>query len=66
MNVKIMIEYMGKTGVNKRWNAVVSAWFEQSPLFDRSGSVATCEKLFDLCRRLTVGLNNSNLNLIRI
>ena len=43
---------MGKTDVNKRWNAVVSPWFEESPSLDGSGSVATCEKIFDLQQQI--------------
>ena len=45
-------EYMGKTDVNKRWNAVVSPWFEESPSLDGSGSVATCDKIFDLQQQI--------------
>jgi L-rhamnose mutarotase len=47
-----LYEYMGKTDVNKRWNAVVSPWFEDAPSLDGSDSVSTCEKIFDLQQQL--------------
>jgi len=45
-------KHMGETEVNKRWNMVVSPWFEDSPSLDGSSSVATCEKIFDLNQQI--------------
>ena len=43
---------LGKQDVTKRWNAAVGPWFAESPTLDGSGSVGTCEKIFDLNQQL--------------
>lgn len=47
-----LYEKLGKLDVTKKWNATVGPWFAESPALDGSGSVQTCEKVFDLNQQL--------------
>ena len=51
-----LYENLGKLEVTKKWNATVGPWFAESPTLDGSGSVQTCEKIFDLKQQLSGNL----------
>lgn len=47
-----LYEKLGTREVVKKWNMTVGPWFAEAPTFDGSGSVAACEKIFDLNQQL--------------
>lgn len=51
-DLDLLYEKLGKLDVVKRWNATCMPWFAEAPTLDGSGSVATCEKIFDLQQQL--------------
>jgi len=47
-----LYKFLGTKEVTERWNMTVGPWIAESPTLDGSGSVATCEKVFDLNQQL--------------
>jgi L-rhamnose mutarotase len=48
-----LYERLGKLDIIAEWNALTGPWFEQAPALDGSGSVKSCEKIFDLNQQLS-------------
>ena len=49
----------GKTDACRRWNAVTTPWFDDSPTLDGSGSVDNLEKIFDYKEQLAAIRNSA-------